>query len=473
MEHGTKRTNPPYDLISEYEAMNENGTSLYLTERNFHQIIDYYKDEYLIQQAIEAVDHAIGQYPYCVDFLLAKARLLLINDKPYRAMRYLDRADAISPNELETSLLRARAFSEVGDNSEAIELLTSSEKGADTEDKIEIFLCLAAVYENMRLYDEMFDSLVSVVELDPTHPDALERIWVSVELSKKYDESIELHEALLDVDAFSFQAWFNLGHAYACIGEYKKAIKAIEYSFLINDEFELGYLDCAELCCQERMFGKALDVYAELVERFGADSDDLAKIAECHFEMGHIEESRLTLVEALNMDPYNDEVYYLLGKCFLRQDRVHNAVGALIKAIELEDRREEYYAELANAYSIMNEYGKADFYYRKATEVGPEQDHYWVQHCRFLISAGEFEKALHVIEEADYHTFSVELLYCKTLCLIKLDARKKALKVLTEALTDHFDQHAILFELAPELKEDEEIHSILKYYQGEVVNSLH
>jgi len=473
MEHGTKRITPPYKLISEYESMQETGEPIYLKERDFHKLIDYYTDEYLIQEAIEVADHAIRQYPYCVDFLLSKARLLLIDDKPYRAMRYLDRAEAVSPNELETTLLRSRAFSEVGEHGQAIDLLLESEKNSMPSERVEILMAIAAVYENMRLYDEMFDSLVSVLESDPSHPEALERIWVSVELSKKYEESIALHLDIIEKDPFSFQAWFNLGHAYSCTGEYKKAIDAMEYSFLINEDFELGYIDCAELCCQERMFAKALDIYQELNDRFGADTDDLVKIAECHFEMGNTQESLDTLVEALHLDPYNDEVYYLLGRCFRKEGRVHNAVGALVKAIELEDRREEYYAELAQAYASMDEVGKADFYFRKATEVGPEQDSYWILHTRFLIDIKEYEKALEVIEEADYNIFSAELLYFKAICLIKLDARKKALKVLSEALADYFSLHKVIYDILSELENDEEIQTIVKYYQGETVNSLH
>ena len=173
MEQGTKRITPPYKLISEYESMQENGKPIYLKERDFHKLIDYYTDEYLIQEAIEVADHAIRQYPYCADFLLAKARLLLVDDKPYRAMRYLDRAEAVSPNELETTLLRSRAFSEVGEHGQAIELLLEAEKNALGDERVEILMAIAAVYENMRQYDDMFDSLVTALEIDPGHPEAL------------------------------------------------------------------------------------------------------------------------------------------------------------------------------------------------------------------------------------------------------------------------------------------------------------
>ncbi len=472
MEHRTKRNHPRIDLIAEYESMNESGDLGYLEENDFHQLINYYEDEFLIEQAIEVADYAINQHPFCVDFLMIKARLLLSDDKPYRAMQFLDQAEVMSPYELDVYLLRARVFSAIGEAEQAKTLLDDAEKfSPGSEDRIEIYLCEAAIHENIKDFDRMFSALSKALREDPSNVEALERVWVSVELSKKYEESITLHLELLENDSYLFQAWFNLGHAYSCMGEYRKAIEALEYSFLINADFELGYLDCAELCCQERLFGKALDIYQEMHSRFGADSDDMVKMAECQFEMKQIDESMETLVKAMRMDSYNDEVFYFIGKCFVAQNKLHNAKGAFIKAIELEDRREEYYAELANVYAKLNELGKADFYFRKATEIGPEQEYYWVQHCRFLISVREYEKALEVNEEADQHTFGAELIYCKAICLFKLDEKRKALKVLDEALVEQFSQHTIMYDLCPEFRQDAEIESIVKYYKGEFVQT--
>jgi tetratricopeptide (TPR) repeat protein len=168
------------------------------------------------------------------------------------------------------------------------------------------------------------------------------------------------------------------------------------------------------------------------------------------------------------MDSYNDEAYYFLGKCFNALGKYKNAISSLIKAINLEDRREEYYAELAMAYQSSGENGKADFYYRKATEIGPELDTYWYMHVRFLIGLDECEKALDVLEEADYQTSSADLDYCKAVCLFKLNRRTKAVNALRDALVDNFAAHKSFLEMMPELNEDKEISSMLRYYQGEL-----
>ncbi len=467
MEHRTKKNHPPHELVSEYEARNDQGEQMYLAEKDFCQLINYYEDEREVTKALEVVAHAISLHSYCADFLIIKARLLLSVDKPLRALRFLDQAEIISPFELDIFLLRSRVLCELGHYDTGLSVLESGRKFSVGADLVEIAMCEAFIYERQKMYDKMFDALAGALRIDPQNEEALERIWWSVENSKKYNESIAFHKELLDQDAYSFLAWYNLGQGYSCNGDYEKAIEAMEYSFLINPDFEMGYLDCAELCIQIGRYEQALKIYREFMENIGGDSEELVKMAECEFFTGRIRDCKRTLVEALKMDSYNDEAYYFLGKCFNALGKYKNAISSLIKAINLEDRREEYYAELAMAYQATGELGKADFYYRKATEIGPELDTYWYMHVRFLIGQNECEKALDVLEEADYQTSSADLEYCKAACLFKLNRRTKAVNVLRDALLDAFSSNGLFFEMVPELKDDKEILSMLRYYEGE------
>jgi tetratricopeptide (TPR) repeat protein len=440
---------------------------MYLAEKDFCQLITYYEEEQEVSRALDVVDHAISLHSYCADFLIIKARLLLAIQKPLRALRYLDQAEIISPRELDVYLLRARVLCDLSHFETAHDILGAAKKFSVGADLVEICLCEAHLFEREKHFDRMFDALATALRIDPKNEEALEKIWWSVENSKKYHESVTFHKELLEQDAYSYLAWFNLGQGYSCTGDYEKAIEAMEYSFLINPDFETGYLDCAELCIQISRYEDALKIYQELIENFGGDSEELVKLAECEFHTGRIRECKRTLIEALKLDSYNDEAYYYLGRCFNALGNSKNAISALIKAIDLEDRREEYYAELAQAYEVSGELGKADFYYRKATETGPELDTYWFMHVRFLIAQSQFEKALDVLEEAEYQTASAELDCCKAVCLFKLKRRAKAMNTLRDALIDDFSVHATFTKMLPEMQDDREIASMLRYYQNE------
>lgn len=472
MEHRTKRNHPLYDLVCEYEAMANRGAISYLEERSFFDLIRYYEDKSDVEKAIEVTEHALTQYSYCVDFYLTAARLFGLNDNFDTATIFLEKAEIIAPNDVEVQLLKVKLLSGTGKNQEALDNVSIYKKLVTGMDKVEIYLAEASIHEAMKDFGRMYKSLSKALRLDPDNQVALEKIWMSVELSKKFKKSIQLHEWVLDQDAFNHLAWFNLGHALAGIGEYFKAISAMEYSYIVEPEFEHGYLDCADLCCQVRDYTRALRIYLEIAERFGMHEELMVQIAECHIELGEFAKAKKHLIQALKQDPYNDEVYYFLGQCFLNEGRIENAITSLQKAIEIEDRREEYYAELASAYVSNEEFGKADFFFRKSTEIGPEQEIYWIQHAAFLVSKERSDKALVVMEEADYHAVGSKLIFCRAACLFAADLRKEGLRCLESALTESIEDVDVLFDVYPVLRQDEKVCAMIHYYKGETAFSV-
>ncbi len=472
MARRTKRNHSLHELVSEYEAMVDEGIVGYLAEGNFLELISYYESDFEIEKAIEVAEYARDQYSYCVDFYLIHARLLLLNGQPDLALQHLEKAEVISPNDFEVQLLKIRIHTAAGNTEIALNDLSVLKRFVTGSEKVELYLCGASIYESKKDFSKMFKFLSKALRLDPQNEEALDKIWMSVELSKKYDASIELHQKILDQDAFNYLAWFNLGHAYACLGEYQDAIDCLEYSYLINEDFEMGYLDCAELCCQVQDFRTALNIYQEAAEKFGSDEDHLVKLAECSIELKEYKEAKSYLIQALHIDQYNDEVYYNLGRCFREEGKHNNAISAFIKAIEIEDRREEYYLDLAESYVALNEFGKADFYFRKATEIGPEQELYWIRHAKFLVQRNKAHKACEILDEAEYHAVGTKLTFCRAACMIASNREKEGIKLLEEALSEDYSMSDVFFDILPEKKDDKNIVSMIRYYEGEMINAL-
>ncbi|MEL6986681.1 MAG: tetratricopeptide repeat protein, partial [Bacteroidota bacterium] len=397
MDQRTKRDPALINLVSEFELMSQKGNISFLEERDFLALINYYEDEYHIERAIEVVDYALEQYEYRVEFYIHKIKLLMLAKQPEKALPIIDKAEIISPLEFEIPILRAKVLIELSRSEEALSLIKDLRVICGVNDKVDLFLCEAYIHEQNKDFKEMFEALKNVLHIDHENFEALEKIWVSVELSKNYYASVKFHEAFLDEHPYSFHAWYNLGHAFACLGEYKKAINALEYSFLSNKNFELGYTDCAEICVQIKDYKRALDIYIDALTPFGPECELLVNIAECYVELNQFKEAKTVLHEASSLDSFNDEVFYFLGRCFMHEENWVNAINAFHKAINLDNRREEYFSGLAKAYAQINKFKKADFYFRKATEAGPEQSSYWFEHASFLIQTNDNLSALDVL----------------------------------------------------------------------------
>jgi tetratricopeptide (TPR) repeat protein len=183
--------------------------------------------------------------------------------------------------------------------------------------------------------------------------------------------------------------------------------------------------------------------------------------------MDNLLSAKANLFSALRLDSYNDEIYYLLGQCYLKEKSVHSAISAFKKAIKLEEDREEYYEGLALAYVQLGDNANAVIYYELATEIAPEQQHLWYQLASLLVKLDRIEDALEVLDNAEIDAVGPELLYCRAVCLSLVGRKKEALVILDEALIDDFEMHNKLFELDPSLMFDKDILSIIHYYEGE------
>lgn len=466
MEQRIKASKKLLNLVSDFEEKLKSGLIGYIDERAYITLIEYYKDNFQIDLAIQAVNTALEQFTFRSDFYAIKARLLLVDRKPQEAIDVIESGEYINPGDQDLLLIKAIAFGQMRKMEEAFSIIEELKEHSYQRNESEIAITESYLFEQIKDFDKMFESLREVLLINPNHVEALERVWLSVELSKRYEESVKLHELLLKKDAFNALAWYNLGHAYACSGEYANAIDSLEYAFLSDSSFEIAYLDCAELCLENRKYRRAIGIYKEASELFGLDNEVLVKMADCYIRLEQYGRAKRLLKKAITLDDYDDEAFYLLAECYRHFESHVKAIKYYQKAIALEERREEYYAGIALAYFKLEDFVKAHYYFRKATEIGPEQNNHWSQHASFLLNIGEKEKALEILDEAEYHAVGSDLSYCRVACLLSLERRSEGLELLNEVLIDNFSTISYLFDIQPDLEKDKEVNSLIKYHSG-------
>jgi len=434
MENKIKRDSALINLVSDFENKFDLGEVGYLDEKVYLQLLEYYEDEYLFEKALEVVDFAIEQYKYRSEFYIIKSRILLNSNKINDCLVALEIAESIAPFEREISIIKARALAIKKQFAEAHEILEDLRIGATKSDAVDILIAESFIYEHMKDYSAMYEALANAVTIDSKNEEAMERVWISAELSRRYDDSVELHKYIIEKDPYNYQAWYNLGHGYNCIWEYEKAIDALEYSFIINPDFESGYLDCADTCLQIKDFERALEIYIEANSRFGPNNELMVNIAHCYISLNRIGIAKQWLLKAIKLDGYNDEAFFLLGECYAKDLVWYNAINAYHKAIDLENRREEYYLGLAKAYLAVEDYNKATINFQMATQTGPEETLYWREYICFLIKLGLYDEALQVLDEAEDHTYGADLIYCRAITAYLLKDKEECMELLEEAL---------------------------------------
>jgi len=449
--------------------MSQKGKVFKLEETAYLQLAEFYENKESSTKALQIVKQALQQYSYSAELYLRQAKLLLNEGKTEESLSSLDRAENLGTSPKESKIVRVHAMSLRKEYRDALELLSELKMDyyVTNIELSNIYFREAWIYEKQEQFDRMYFSLKQALIENPNNKEALERIWIAVELSRNHSQSVKLHNYLLEIDSYSYQAWFNLGHAYYSLNDYDKAIEAFEFAFLINEKFELAYRDYAEVCFELTYYDRALKCYLEVLELFESDPDILSKVGECYEYLGNTAKAKIYFFRALNLDPRNDEVYFHIGECYCREKHWESAVHFYKQAIKLDDTREDYMFGLAGAYQKLNRPEKAFPLYQQAIEIGPEQIAYWTRYARYLLSLGKYQEALTLLDEADANIYSVKVLYYKACCLFKMNNRKLMLETLGEALADDFKIHPIIFAAIPEMETDKDIKAIIKYYELE------
>ena len=472
MYQRTKRINPPEQLVKEFEKDLRRGTHRYWDEDTLKAMVEHYSKKLRPNEALSVVEVALSRYKYSLHFYLTKAKLLTYLKQTDEALEVLQQAEHIAPFQPEIRMLRAEVYCAMQAFDQSLEVIRDLKANANGSDLVCFLIQESYIKEAMKDFDGMFYNLKQALEIDPDNSEALEQMWMSVEQSKRYEESVELHRALIDKNPYSYLAWYNLGHALQSLGESRKAIEALEYSFIINPDFESGYMDCAELCLQEKYYDKAFKIYEEANDYFGPDAEIIVFMVECLIRQGDFLSAKNHLLTALTLDPYNDEVHFFLGECYSAFGEWKSAIRAYNKAINIDDHQEQYFAGIANAYEKIGDLKKADHYYNKATTVVPEENSHWIKYATFHLNHGNTEMALRIMEKADDFAVGPDLQIIRAACLFKIGFASEATEVLADALTDDISLADAFLSLDPAFANDDHVQAMIRYYKEEFKPSV-
>lgn len=440
-------------LLSRYDRM-KRGNSDYFEEGEYEHLMDYYADRLMLDKALEVADYAIEQHRYIGIFYIRKAQLLIANETLSEAEDLLAQGEIYDPNELELHVTRSELYTQRGEHKTALRILDLAFDRVSSEDHDELWLAKADVHEDLQQFNEVMACVMSALDLNPSSEEALNRLWLCVELTERYEESIALHRKILDENPYIAFAWHNLGHAYSRLGRYEEAIEAYEFAIVIDETFAQAYRDNAEALCEMGEFRRAISCILDAFEHLQPDADLLVMLGKCYEAMKDHSKAREQYIAAIKIDPQLAEAFFCLGVSFAIEERWQSALPAFRKAIRYMPDNADYYIATGEAYLELNHYDEAYDAFHKATELEPDYASAWVHFTGFLLALEDYESACSVAEEGLGNCEEPALLYCRVAALFLGGRRQEGLVALAEALDRAPDLYAALFDLVPHLEND-------------------
>ncbi|HKK87872.1 MAG TPA: tetratricopeptide repeat protein [Saprospiraceae bacterium] len=433
-----------------YESHFVNGTTCYLGEKEFLEIIEHYENEDQLEEALTAANYALEYHPFSVDFFIIKASILLELLHPEAALDIVIQGRALGFLYTDLLLLEAECHMLLNNLDEALHATALAKENAKADEKDEVYFSEALVYEHFQMFNGCFDSLSNVLRYNPRHANGLLKIWWCTEMTERYRESCKLYHELIDRDPYNAQLWYNLGHAYACLEEYDKSIDAFEYAYLAEPKFEFAYRDCAEICMKADKYDLALQSYRELMEFTIPDAEILSKCGYCHTNLENYTMARDMYTKAIALEPNNSKACFGMAINAFYEGRMKEALSSVTKAISLDDSFEEYMLLKANILADMLRIADAESAFNQAIEMAPENAQCWIKYFSYLLSAGNFERAFHLVEEARFYHQEKEIITAHIVALCAVGKNNEAQSAFLTAMSEDLFEPGLYSDLLPE-----------------------
>ncbi|MDR3714724.1 MAG: tetratricopeptide repeat protein [Puia sp.] len=388
------------ELLKQYQNLRNGRHHSFLEEDAFEKIIDYYDDLEDMPQAIEAVEIGVGQYPYSATLLIRKADLFIATRRYQEALVILEQAELLDGADINLFILKTDAYLALDQQEKAVDLLENALQHFEGNERIELLFELADVYDDYEEFDKIFDCLKLILEQDPTSEEALYKICFWTDFTGRNEESIRLHQQIIDNHPYSELAWFNLAAAFQGLKLYEKSIDAYKYAIAIDEKFDYAYRNMGDAFIRLRKYKDAIESLEKVLELSRPEDVIFEAIGHCYDKLDNYAQARFYYRKASHLNPDDSKLYYKLACTYLNEGQWSHAVKQLEAAMRIHAKQPEYNLAMGECKMQLGEYKEAIQYFSNVVRMRPRNISSWEALIRCLYNAEFFEEALEQVNAA-------------------------------------------------------------------------
>ncbi|MBH2005003.1 MAG: tetratricopeptide repeat protein [Sphingobacteriia bacterium] len=382
------------ELIIQYQNLKHGRNHSFLEEDAFERIIDYYDEKDDIPEAMEAAETALAQFPYSASLMIKKADLLLATRKYQEALDILETAELFDSTDLNLYILKTDAYLALDLQPRAVELLEAALTQFEGDERLDLLFELADVYDDYEEFDKVFDCLKLILEADPTNEEALYKICFWTDFTGRNEESIRLHQQIIEEHPFSELAWFNLAAAYQGIKLYEKSIDAYQYAVAIDEKFDYAYRNMGDAYLRLRKYKEAIEVLEKVLELTRPEDVIYEAIGHCYHRMGKFAQARFNYKKAVHLNPDDSKLHYKIAVTYMLEEQWSGAVKQLENAMRIHRSVPEYNLAMGECMMHLNKFRDAIQYFGTVVRHKPKNTAGWEALIRCLLKAELFAEAL-------------------------------------------------------------------------------
>lgn len=388
------------ELLQQYENLRSGLAHSFIDEDSFEKIIEYYQENDDLGRAMDAAETATEQYPFSAQLIVKKADILLANRRYQDCLDLLDQAELYDHNDINIYILKTDAYLALDQQEKAVALLSEALNLFTGEEKVELLFELADVYDDYEDFEKVFDCLRMVLEEEPTNEEALYKICFWTDFTGRNEESIRLHQRIIDDFPYNELAWFNLGAAYQGLKLYEKAIDAYQYAITIEEKFDYAYRNIGDAYIRLRRYKEAIEALEKVNELAKPEDVIFEALGYCYEKLRNYAQARIHYRKASHLRPDDSKLYYKIANTYFREEQYESCMKQLDTALRMHKQSADYHLLAGECRMLQGAYKDAVQYFSTVVRLRPRNLSGWEALIRCLYKAAFLDEALQQTEVA-------------------------------------------------------------------------
>jgi tetratricopeptide (TPR) repeat protein len=334
------------------------------------------------------------------------------------------------------------------------------------EEKIELLFELADVYDDYEEFDKVFDCLKIILEQDPNNEEALYKICFWTDFTGRNEESIRLHNQIIDEFPYSELAWFNLAAAYQGIKLYEKAIDAYLYAIAIEEKFDYAYRNMGDAYIRLRKYKEAIEALEKVTELAKPEDVIYEAMGHCFDRLKNYAQARFYYRKASHLNQEDSKLFYKIACTYFNEQQWESSIKQLENAMKIHRLQPEYSLLMGACKMELGLFKDAIQFFSNAVRLRPRNISGWEALIRCLYKAAYFDEALEQTEAALRITNEKPLfLFYKAAVLLAAAKTKEALLQLENAMIKSPKLLKKFIELNPAVLQNQQVVDIVAKFK--------
>jgi tetratricopeptide (TPR) repeat protein len=454
------------ELLLQYNNFKSGKKYSFIEEESFERIIDYFDQNDDLVLAMEAVNFAVEQFPYSSNLLVKKADLLIATRRYHDALVVLSKAELLDANDINIFILKTDAYLALDNQDKAAAILEEAILIFDGEEKVELLFELADVYDDYEEFDKVFNCLKLILEQDPINEEALYKICFWTDYTGRNEESIRLHQKIIDDHPYTQLAWFNLGAAFQGLKLYEKSIDAYQYAIAIDEKFDYAYRNMGDAFLRLHKYREAIEVLHKVLELSMPEEVIYEALGHCYEKLKNYAQARFHYRKASHLNTSDGHLYYKIASTYISEGHWDYAIKNLESAMRINKSKPDYHFALAKCYSQKGRIKEAVIHFSHFIKHRPKNTNGWKELIKCLYNAEYFEEAMEQVMQAQKNTnYKPLFTFYKSAILFAMGKPKEGILQLAVGMQKSPGLLKQLIELNPSLLKQQSVVDLIVSYK--------